>query len=87
MTKFSVNQSQGRYRINRDKPWFPDLDPSLFLFFSPSLPVLHYYVSRYEVKTVDIFLQLQLDFEKQILDGSATLTVERKNESATHLVS
>ena len=40
-----------------------------------------------QVKTVDIFLQLRLDFEKHILDGSATLTVERIDQSATHLVS
>jgi leukotriene-A4 hydrolase len=39
-----------------------------------------------EVKVVDIFLQLQIDFQKKILDGSVTLTVERKNESATHLI-
>ena len=39
------------------------------------------------MKTVDIFLKLQLDFDKHILDGSVTLTVERKDESATHLVS
>ena len=36
---------------------------------------------------VDIFLQLGIDFQKKVLDGSVTLTVERKNESATHLVS
>lgn len=39
-----------------------------------------------QVKTVDIFLQLRLDFEKHILDGSATLTVERIDQSATHLI-
>ena len=39
------------------------------------------------MKTVDIFLKLQLDFDKHILDGSVTLTVERIDESVTHLVS
>ena len=40
-----------------------------------------------DVKVVDIFLQLEIDFQKKILVGSVTLTVERTNESATHLVS
>ena len=40
-----------------------------------------------EVKVVEIFLKLEIDFQKKVLDGSVTLTVERKIESATHLVS
>merc|ERR1719412_2172045 len=39
-----------------------------------------------EAKVVDVFLQLEINFEKEILHGAVTLTVERKLESATHLV-
>ena len=36
---------------------------------------------------VDLFLKLDADFDKKILNGSVTLTVERVQENATHLVS
>jgi leukotriene-A4 hydrolase len=39
-----------------------------------------------EAKVVDVFLQLEINFEKKILHGAVTLTVERKLESPTHLV-
>lgn len=39
-----------------------------------------------EAKVVDIFLQLEIDFNKKVLHGAVTLTVERKKESVTHLI-
>jgi len=39
-----------------------------------------------EAKVVDIFLQLVIDFNKKVLHGAVTLTVERKKESVTHLI-
>ena len=35
---------------------------------------------------VDLFLQLNVDFEKKILHGSVTLTVERIKENVTHVI-
>ena len=39
-----------------------------------------------ETKVIDLFLKLDADFDKKILSGSVTLTVERVQENATHLV-
>ena len=39
-----------------------------------------------EVKVVNLFLKLDIDFKKKILNGSVTLTIERAKENATHLV-
>ena len=48
---------------------------------------MYKFINLDEAKVVDILLQLEIDFEKKILHGAVTLTVERKLESATHLVS
>ncbi len=40
-----------------------------------------------EVKVIDIALKLEVDFDQQILDGSATLTVQRVRKGAQQLVS
>ena len=48
---------------------------------------MYKFINLDEAKVVDILLQLEIDFEKKILHGAVTLTVERKIESATHLVS
>jgi hypothetical protein len=37
-------------------------------------------------KVTHIHLGLNADFDKQILDGYATLTVEKVQDSATHVV-
>ena len=48
---------------------------------------MYKFINLDEAKVVDILLQLEIDFERKILHGAVTLTVERKIESATHLVS
>ena len=48
---------------------------------------MYKFINLDEAKVVDILLQLEIDFEKKILHGAVILTVERKLESATHLVS
>jgi hypothetical protein len=40
-----------------------------------------------EAKVVDVFLKLDADFERQVLDGSVTLTIEKVKPEATHVVS
>ncbi len=39
-----------------------------------------------EAKVVDIFLRLDADFGKTVLDGSVTLTIEKVKPTATHVV-
>ena len=48
---------------------------------------MYKFINLDEAKVVDILLQLEIDFERKILHGAVTLTVERKIESGTHLVS
>ena len=60
----------------------------ILLFFSENnRHKVYKFINLDEAKVVDILLQLEIDFEKKILHGAVTLTVERKLESATHLVS
>ena len=40
-----------------------------------------------EAKVTDVFLKLDVDFDRHVLDGSVTLTVEKVKPEATHVVS
>ena len=40
-----------------------------------------------EAKVTDVFLKLDADFDRKVLDGSVTLTVEKVKPEATHVVS
>ena len=40
-----------------------------------------------EAKVTDVFLKLDVDFDRHDLDGSVTLTVEKVKPEATHVVS
>ena len=40
-----------------------------------------------EAKVTDVFLKLDVDFDRNVLDGSVTLTVEKVKPEATHVVS
>ena len=40
-----------------------------------------------EAKVTDVFLKLDVDFNRKVLDGSVTLTVEKVKPEATHVVS
>ena len=40
-----------------------------------------------QAKVVDIYLKLDADFDRHVLDGFVTLTVEKVDKAATHVVS
>ena len=40
-----------------------------------------------EAKVTDVLLKLDVDFDRHVLDGSVTLTVEKVKPEATHVVS
>ena len=40
-----------------------------------------------EAKVVDVLLKLDVDFDRHVLHGSVTLTVEKVKPEATHVVS
>ena len=40
-----------------------------------------------EAKVTDVLLKLDVDFDRKVLDGSVTLTVEKVKPEATHVVS
>ena len=39
-----------------------------------------------EAKVTDVFLKLDLNFDRKVLDGSVTLTIEKVRPEATHVL-